>query len=277
MGSSDLILRTIVVFHAHPDDEALLTSGTMAKLAAAGHRIVVVVATDGALGEAADDSQLANVRWEELQRSCEILRVSRLEYLGYADSGSEEIIPPNPPEQVRFARADVSEAAEALAEIINEEQADLLISYDPNGGYGHADHKQVHRVGALAAELTGVPVREATIARDMLLKGLQMAAKFYPFPAHFNISAFENAFSPSKEITHREDVRAFIGTKRRSMQAHTSQSTSASGGDRTLAALLRIPRPFQGLVFGKEWFRDPALLKDGWNGKVRESILEGLE
>ena len=44
--------RTLVVFHAHPDDEALLTAGTMARAAAAGHRVVLVVATDGALGQA---------------------------------------------------------------------------------------------------------------------------------------------------------------------------------------------------------------------------------
>ena len=70
--------RTLVAFHAHPDDEALLTSGTMARAAAEGHRVVLVVATDGGLGLAASeyvgsgdtsDTALGSVRMAELQAS----------------------------------------------------------------------------------------------------------------------------------------------------------------------------------------------------------------
>ena len=56
-----------------------------------------------------------------------------------------------------FWRADVEEAARRLADILEEEQADVLTIYDEWGVYGHPDHVQVHRVGARAAELAGTP------------------------------------------------------------------------------------------------------------------------
>ena len=83
---------TIVAFHAHPDDEALLTAGTMARAAAEGHRVVLVLATDGGAGLAADelrdDGGLGERRLEEARRSSAALGVARVEWLGYADSGS---------------------------------------------------------------------------------------------------------------------------------------------------------------------------------------------
>ena len=68
------------------------------------------------------------------------------------------------PGQVRFTRAPLEEAAERLAAILRTERADLLISYDANGGYGHRDHVRVHEVGARAAVIAGTPrVLEATV------------------------------------------------------------------------------------------------------------------
>ena len=83
--------HTVVFFHAHPDDEALLTSGTMAKLASQGHRVVLVVATAGEAGlasaELTADGRLGDRRLAELHTSARALGVSRTEVLGYADSG----------------------------------------------------------------------------------------------------------------------------------------------------------------------------------------------
>lgn len=74
---------TVVAFHAHPDDEAILTGGTLASLSAAGHRVVLVTAADGRMGSDPDCTR----RLDELQRSTAILGVPRAECLGYADSG----------------------------------------------------------------------------------------------------------------------------------------------------------------------------------------------
>ena len=266
MGDNgDHMGRTLVAFHAHPDDEALLTSGTMARAAAEGNRVVLVVATDGGLGLAssdfvgASDTKLGSVRMAELRVSARALGTARVETLGYADSGLGPETPPDPPGRVRFVRADPEEAAERLAAILREERADVLLTYDANGGYGHRDHVKVHHVGARAAELAGTPrVLQATVPRDLLLRGIRLAAKFYRFPPEFEPSSFERAYSASAAVTHRIDVRRYASQKRASMRAHASQSSADGGADRTLAAFLRIPRPLFALVYGREWFVDAA-------------------
>jgi LmbE family N-acetylglucosaminyl deacetylase len=270
--------RTLLAFHAHPDDEALLTSGTMARAAAEGHRVVVVVATDGALGLAAQeyaaDGGLATRRLAELRASARALGVARVEHLGYADSGLGPEVAPDPPGATRFVRADVEQAAERLAAILREEQVDVLLSYEPNGGYGHPDHKQVHRVGRRAAEIAGTPrLLEATVPRDTITKAIDLAGKVYRFPPAFDRSSFDRAFSARSEITHRISVRRYMTAKRASMRAHASQASADGGADRTLAAFLRIPRPLYDLVFGREWYVDPAAAP---GDPIRRDVFDGL-
>ncbi|WP_407941440.1 PIG-L deacetylase family protein [Metallococcus carri] len=264
--------HTLVAFHAHPDDEALLTSGTLAKAAAAGHRVVIVVATDGAAGLASvdfrGDGQLAQRRLAELRRSAEALGVADVIHLGYADSGmGPQEAPPG-----SFVAAPVEEAAQRLARILRDQRADVLMTYDAQGGYGHRDHVRVHQVGARAAELA--PVRrvvQATVPRDTIVRALRLARRVYRFPADFDAAAFERAFSPRSQITHRVTVLRQIRAKRASMRAHASQASADDGADRTLAAFLRIPRPLYDLVFGREWFIDPA-----HRGPVARDIFDGL-
>src|SRR5205823_5577774 len=89
-----------------------------------------------------------------------VLGCARVVALGYGDSGLHA----DPADASSFASQDVAECAAALVEVLREEHADALTIYDANGGYGHPDHVQVHRVGALAAELAGTPVvLEATV------------------------------------------------------------------------------------------------------------------
>ena len=275
--------RTLVAFHAHPDDEALLTSGTMAKAAAEGHRVVLVVATDGALGLASDDfrehGDLAGVRLAEVQRSADALGVDHVEWLGYADSGHDGPLPEDPPGRVRFCRAPLEEAAERLAAILTTERADVLLTYDAQGGYGHRDHVRVHEVGTHAARIAGTPrVLEATVPRDTIARAVRLVGKVYRFPAEFDPTTFERSFTARADITHRIDVRRQIAAKRASMRAHASQASNdgSQSGDRTLAAFLRIPRPLYDLVFGREWFRDPSLPRGGADG-IRTDIFEGLQ
>ena len=251
------LVKTLVFLHAHPDDEALLTSGTMARASAEGQRVVLVVATDGAAGLASSSMSvdLAARRAEELDESARVLGVHRLVRLGYADSGlhgDEEQQPGGP---LPLCRAPLEEAASRVAEILVEEDADVLVSYDRNGGYGHPDHVRVHEIGVRAAELAYTPrVYEATIPRDLLVRAIKAAGKVYRFPPEFDPTSFERAYSASSDITHRVDVRRYIDAKRASMAAHASQAT-ADDGDRTLAAFLRMPKPLFGKVFGTEWYR----------------------
>ncbi len=244
-------------FHAHPDDEALLTAGTMAMLAAEGHRVVLVVATAGerGLAEIRPGEALGETRMKELYASAAALGCARVECLGYGDSGLSPKggIAEERPDNA-FIDADTEKAATALAAILQEENADLLSIYDPAGGYGHPDHVQVHRVGRRAAEIAGTRVvLEATVNRDPLVKLLKAAGKVYRFPPEFDVRTFESAYSSGETITHRVNVRRYARQKRAAMEAHASQATGGDT-DRTLAVMLKVPGPLYRLVFGTEWF-----------------------
>jgi LmbE family N-acetylglucosaminyl deacetylase len=244
---------TLVAFHAHPDDEALLTAGTLARAAAEGHRVVLVVATAGEAGLVEGGRTgpvLASRRVAELESSAHALGCARVEVLGYADSGLQG----EAGGAQAFARADVEEAAARLARLLQEESADVLTVYDPAGGYGHPDHVQVSRVGLRAAELAGTPsVLEATVDRTALQRVLRLVHRLPGIPADFAPDRFAAAYSPRAALTHRVDVRRFADAKRASMAAHVSQA-GADEGTRTLAVMLRLPRPLFRLAFGREWY-----------------------
>lgn len=254
---------TVVSFHAHPDDEALLTGGTLARVAAQGHRVVLVLATQGEQGLASTEltSDLGRRRMQELTESAQALGCSRIVWLGYADSGyatgdrasAVQFKPRALGAGAVFAQADPSEAADRLAAILREERADVLTIYDRAGGYGHLDHVKVHEVGMLAAARAGTAViLQATIDRDVLRRVFHVVTRIPGFP--FARPAWlEHGYSPGHEITHRVRVGGFTAAKRDSMRAHASQA-SADEGVRTLALLLRLPRPVYRLALGREWF-----------------------
>ncbi len=252
---------TLVSFHAHPDDEALLTGGTLARAAAEGHRVVLVTATAGGAGMSSDgtgaDVPLADHRRAELAASAEALGCARWELLDYEDSGWGE--PPDRPghrSTVSFSDLDPSEPAQRLADLLREEGADALTIYDSHGGYGHLDHVQVHRVGVLAAELAGTPlVLEATVDRGRLQR---VAAVMRWLPGISRLvpaGRFSAAYVARAELTHEVDVRAHLAAKRAALAAHASQSTGGTSV-RTLALLLRLPGPVLALALGREWFRE---------------------
>jgi len=249
---------TLVSFHAHPDDEALLTAGTLAGAAARGHRVVLVVATSGEAGLAAGDptaDELGARRERELAAAAEAIGAARVVLLGHPDSGSEpgQRVPDG---RVTFAELPPLKVADELAAVLREERADVLTTYDAAGGYGHPDHVQVHRAGRLAAQLAGTPVvLEATVDRELLLRAttlLRGAAAVLPMP---HLPDLTSAFTPHRELTHRIDVRPQLDQKLAALRAHASQADSDEGL-RTVALLLRLPGPVRRRVLGTEWFRE---------------------
>jgi LmbE family N-acetylglucosaminyl deacetylase len=237
----------LVSFHAHPDDEALLTAGTLARAAAEGHRVVLVVATSGEAGLSDASAGLGERRADELDASAAALGCARVIRLDYPDSGMHN-------ENRGFASLPVEEPARRLAAILREERADALTVYDRNGGYGHPDHVQVHRVGHRAAELAGTRlVLEATVDRTALIRVLSLVHWTRLVPPDFSPDRLRRSYSDRASITHRIDVAKYTGPKRRSMAAHASQATGGSG-PRTLAFFLRLPAPLFRRVFAAEWF-----------------------
>jgi len=257
---------TLVSFHAHPDDEALYTGGTLARAAGEGHRVVLVTATSGGAGLAGSamgtGDRLARRRLEELEGSARALGVSRTVRLGYADSGMDGAAAPAGDGARRFCDVPVPQAAERLARILLEEGAHVLTGYDAAGGYGHPDHVHVHRVALEAARLARTPVLlQATVDRERLRRAIRAVSWLPGLPQGFDPRAVRDRYAAREELTHRVDVRPVIAAKRAALAAHASQAT-ADSGTRTLAVLLRLPRPLFRAVMGTEWFvevgREPA-------------------
>jgi len=244
-------MATLVTFHAHPDDESIATGGVMAKAAAEGHRVVLVVATRGEHGEVAEGflepgEELWSRRVEETRACAGILGVSRVEFLGYVDSGMMGT--PENDAAGSFWRADVEEAATRLAAILVEEEADVLTVYDENGVYGHPDHIQVHRVGVRAAELAGTPrLYMSTVNRDFMARFIKAAQENgVEMPENLDVGGFDLGVGEER-ITTTVDVRPWLATKRAAMAAHASQISETS------FFLSMAPEMFEG-AFGQEWF-----------------------
>jgi len=269
-------VSTAVFLHAHPDDESIATGGTIARAVAEGHRVVLVVATDGRHGEVPADllpgETLADRRRAETERSAEVLGVHRLEWLGYHDSGMTGWAQND--EEGAFVRADVDEAANALVRLLDDEAVDVLCCYDWHGGYGHPDHIQVHRVGHRAAELlagSGRPVRlfESTMNRTRIARLIAEVAggggsgdggsggggSGGDGPGDFDPEGPADDGNPfgstEDEITMGVDVSSYVEQKRRSISCHASQVTD--GG----FFLSMSPEQFA-MAFGAEWFIEPG-------------------
>ena len=263
-------MRTLVCFHAHPDDEAIATGGTMAKAAADGHRVVLVVATKGEHGEVPDGylrpgEPLWERRVAETHAAAEILGVRRVEFLGYVDSGMAGTPENDLPES--FWQAEVEEAARRLAAILEDERADVLTAYDENGVYGHPDHVQVNRVGMRAGRLAATPkVYMNTVNRDEARRGMIAARdRGAPIPGDIDPDDF-NLGVGEELITTRVDVRDHVETKRRAMAAHGSQISETS-------FFLSMPSEFFIDAFGTEWYiLDGARPTDAWETDVFEGL-----
>lgn len=251
--------ETIVFVHAHPDDEAIFTGGTMARLAAAGHRVVLVVATGGELGEAPGAASpvgdeppsglpptaIAAHRRAETDAAAGTLGIARVTWLGYHDSGMAG--DPANAAPGSFWSADAADATARLAAVLDEESPAAVVVYDETGIYGHPDHVQVHRVGRRAAAAVGVPtVYDATVDREYLhfvethlVEEAILAGDLGLVRSHIGL--------PSVAIDLALDVRDVLDRKRRAMAAHASQipeSTSA----------LQLPTHHFADVYGWEWY-----------------------
>ncbi|MEV6107431.1 PIG-L family deacetylase [Streptomyces sp. NPDC051940] len=259
-------MATLLAFHAHPDDEALLTGGTLARAAAEGHRVVIVVATDGLMGEVPEGGA---PRLAELRDAAEALGAHRVAHLGYADSGHGRELYPDPTDRTRFVRADTEDAARRLAVILRQERVDVLIGYDENGGYGHRDHVKVHEVAARAAKLASVPrVLHATRPREGLTALLRLGRLLRLVRGY---DAGLPRYTRRRAITHRIDVRRYARQKQAALAAHASQTSGTGRAAPLLRLVLRLPAPVFGLLAGREWFAEA----DAVRGRgLRRDLLE---
>ncbi|MBA4865727.1 N-acetyl-1-D-myo-inositol-2-amino-2-deoxy-alpha-D-glucopyranoside deacetylase [Streptomyces sp. PSKA54] len=243
--------RRLLLVHAHPDDESINNGATMAKYAAEGAQVTLVTCTLGEEGEvippelallAPDrDDRLGEYRVRELTAAMSELGVTDHRFLGgagrYRDSGMMGAPQNRRPHS--FWQADVDEAAAALVEIIREVRPQVLITYDPDGGYGHPDHIQAHRVAMRAADLAAEPAYRRdlgephTIAkiywnrapRSVVEEGfarLKDALAELPFPASASVDDVPGVVDDDV-ITTVIDGGGFAAAKAAAMRAHATQ------------------------------------------------------
>ena len=243
---------TVVFFHAHPDDEAIFTGGTMRLLADAGHRVVLLLATSGEQGlvqhlaASPGRADLGSHRRAETAAAAHLLGIADVVHLGYEDSGVDGINPTglraaSPPDAARRAAALLRDADIAV---------DALVTYDDNGIYGHPDHVAVHEIGAsLAQELRVGCVYEATVDREYLHfveTHLVVEAGLPEWPLDLGLAA-STLGRPTVLIDTELDVRSVLGAKRAAMAAHGSQIPETSSA-------LRLPGGGFADVYGIEWY-----------------------
>ncbi|MDA8369565.1 MAG: N-acetyl-1-D-myo-inositol-2-amino-2-deoxy-alpha-D-glucopyranoside deacetylase [Nocardiopsaceae bacterium] len=238
--------RRLLLVHAHPDDETIVTGATMAKYAAEGARVTLVTCTLGEEGEVippdlahlASDRQdgLGRYRIGELDRACLALGVDDHRFLGgpgrYRDSGMMGAPTNDHPDC--FWRADVEKAAQLLAMVIREVQPDVMVTYDSNGGYGHPDHIQAHRVAVRAFEkaaeraLPGTPwqtrklyaIAQPRSVLEESVRRLREDPRSFAAPTSVEDIA---PGAPDSLITARIDASPYWAAKVLAMRAHATQ------------------------------------------------------
>jgi N-acetyl-1-D-myo-inositol-2-amino-2-deoxy-alpha-D-glucopyranoside deacetylase len=287
--------RRLLLVHAHPDDECIATGATMAKYAAEGAHVTLITCTLGEEGEilvpelvhlAADkDDALGEHRINELADAMKALGVTDHRFLGgvgrWRDSGM--MGEPTNDRPDCFWQADLDEAVGELVSVMREVRPQAVITYNEDGGYGHPDHIQAHRVAVAAFEASGDPARYpdrgdpwqpsklyyTALPISFLRMGWE-ALKAMGEETPFGVTAPEDlAFGdPDESITTRIDARDYLDAKMESMRAHRTQ--------------IEVDGPFFALsnnigqrAFGLEHFR---LIKGNrpTDGVVEEDLFAGI-
>jgi N-acetyl-1-D-myo-inositol-2-amino-2-deoxy-alpha-D-glucopyranoside deacetylase len=232
--------RRILFVHAHPDDESISTGATMARYAAAGAHVTLVTCTLGEEGEihvpelapleAAQADQLGGYRLTELAAACAALGVTDHRFLGgtgrYRDSGMMGTAANRHPRA--FWGADLDTAAGLLVDVLREVRPQVLVTYDPNGFYGHPDHIQAHRVAMRAVELAGADapakVYWTATPRSVLEAGIDTFAGSAnnPFGGITDLDQLPFG-TPDREIAAVIDGHEYADRKSAALKAHATQ------------------------------------------------------
>ena len=250
-GADHLPRRRLLLVHAHPDDESIGNGATMAKYAAEGALVTLVTCTLGEEGEvippelaqlAADrDDTLGEHRIGELAAAMAELGVSDHRFLGgsgrYRDSGMMGV--PSNDRADCFWQADLDEAATHLVAVVREVRPQVLVTYDENGGYGHPDHIQAHRVAMRGYELAADPafrpdlgaawetlkVYWTCMPRSVLEAGfaaLRAAGRGSPFSGIASADDVPGVVDDT-EVTAAVDGSGYAARKAAAMAAHATQ------------------------------------------------------
>jgi N-acetyl-1-D-myo-inositol-2-amino-2-deoxy-alpha-D-glucopyranoside deacetylase len=256
--------RRMVVVHAHPDDETLWTGGMIAGYTAAGVRVTVVTCTLGEQGEVLDEElrglaadradQLGGYRLAELRAAGAVLGVTDQRFLGgigrwrdsgmVAEPGARASVPPQLHSRA-FAAGRLDEQVDALMEVLQQVQPQVVVSYGPDGGYGHPDHVRAHQVTMAATARTPEvhrvfwAVRPASAVAQGITALAAMPGLPFPLPDSHGLPGVDDA-----EVTTVMDVTAHRSVVLAAMRAHATQVRVWTAGHHAAFALFDgVARP----------------------------------
>jgi N-acetyl-1-D-myo-inositol-2-amino-2-deoxy-alpha-D-glucopyranoside deacetylase len=263
----------LLLVHAHPDDESLWTGGTIARYAAAGVQVTLVTCTLGEEGEilpeslrelAADSAdQLGGYRIGELRSACAALGVSDHRWLGgpgrWRDSGMAGVPANSHPRA--FARGDLDEQAATLAEILADVRPQVVVTYGPDGGYGHPDHIRAHDITMAACAKEGGVARifHAVTSRRATEQGVAALARVEDLPYRLPEPG-ELPVTDDSRITTTVSVADVLSVKLRALRAHLTQLSvwQSAQGERCYALTNGIAQPLPDAEFYVLAGGDPA-------------------
>jgi N-acetyl-1-D-myo-inositol-2-amino-2-deoxy-alpha-D-glucopyranoside deacetylase len=221
---------SLLLVHAHPDDESIFTGATMAKYAAQGARVTLVTCTMGERGfsrlaprSAYSREQLAERRAEDLKAACAALGVNDYRFLGGRGRWSDSGIGDGDARDFRYA--DIDEAAGELAQVIREVSAQVIVTYDANGFYGHPDHVQAHKVAWHAYQLTCDRAQTKFYALTMPRSVLAEAFMRTSWSVDSSLPSADalQVGLPDDQVTTEIDATLYLDAKLAALSAHTTQ------------------------------------------------------
>jgi LmbE family N-acetylglucosaminyl deacetylase len=250
---------TMMVVHAHPDDESSSTGGVLATYSDQGVRTVVVTCTNGEFGDAPggvkpgedghDEQAVAQLRLAELRQACKILGVTDLEPLGYHDSGMPDWDYKERPEA--FCNIPLAEVAGQVGTLIERYRPQVVVSYDAEGMYQHPDHVHTARAAAAAVAATGIPAKFYLTALrpsswQRVWQALRELGEDVPGPREVTAEMRAQMEAAERRITTMVDIRPVLTRKREALFAHASQIRESW--------FSKIPEDIAESAFGTETF-----------------------
>jgi N-acetyl-1-D-myo-inositol-2-amino-2-deoxy-alpha-D-glucopyranoside deacetylase len=256
--------QTLLALFAHPDDEAFGTGGTLAQYAATGADVTLVCTTRGEVGEIAEGvdatpETLGQVREAELRCAAETVGVRELIFLGYRDSGMAGT--PENADPRAFVNAPADEVVSQLVGIIRRGRPQVVVTFEPNGGYGHPDHIAIHRHTVAAFHAAADPARYpgqgpawqparlfyTAIPRSFFLRMRDELAAMGQDTSDFARFEDDDVGWPDDKVNVTMDVASTVEAKWSALQCHRTQFGPGN-------LFRRLPEPLVKQMMSQEHF-----------------------
>lgn len=254
MPRQQLRSLTVLAVFAHPDDEGFGCGGTLAALVVGGHRVTLICATNGDVGEISDPAlatpeTLPSVRQGELRAAMDLTGILDVRFLNYRDSGMPGWEDNEHPKSLFQAPAET--VVEQVAAVIQETRPDIVITHDPTGGYGHPDHVTI-------CQRTEAAVGRCRDENGPLLYYVCFPRSFFQLMWNkmmelglrppFSADDTEALGTPDDEVTTTVNVGRYVALKKESLERHRTQIERDG-------PFSKLPEDFMEEIMSSEFFQ----------------------